>query len=236
MFTTVNEHKPLEYFVEWLYTDTLRDEARLVKALNFDHCRQNIRELVLATMRLHEQEKGRDSPFSSHVVAGATGHVKRVEQAIGIRTYGDEKVGSNITAIRVLGELLIANGSRSRREHIISVAPENPGNGVVLFVERSGHSLKYSISIQGELLFQCQTICDGICTLFLAQYATNILYKAGSELFGFLLDTHFMDWEQTDSYNQRTRSLYSKFRGCWVKISSKKLAVMRAKPTVRNSK
>ena len=72
--------------------------------------------------------------------------------------------------------LSIANGSRSRREHIISVAPENPGNGVVLFVERIGHSLKYSISIQGELFFQCQTICDGICMLFLAQYATNIPY------------------------------------------------------------
>ena len=96
MFTTVNEHKPLEYFVEWLFTDTLRDEARLVKALNFDHCRQNIMEkldsLVLATRRLHEQEKGRDSPFSSPVVAGATGgHVQPVEEAIGIRTYGDEK-------------------------------------------------------------------------------------------------------------------------------------------------
>ena len=157
MFTTVNEHKPLEYFVEWLFTDTLRDEARLVKALNFDQCRQTIMEkldsLVLANRRLHEQEKGRDSPFTSPVVAGATGHVQRVEEAIRIRTYGDEKVGSIITAIRVLDELSIANGSRSRREHIISVAPENQGNGVVLFVERTGHSLKYSISIQGELFF-----------------------------------------------------------------------------------
>ena len=44
MFTTVNEHKPLENFVEWLFTDTVRDEARLVKALNFDQCRTNIME------------------------------------------------------------------------------------------------------------------------------------------------------------------------------------------------
>ena len=130
---TVNEHKP--HFVKWLLTDTLRDEARLVKALYFDQCCQSIMEkldsLVSATRHLHEQEKGKDSPFSSPVVAGATGHVQLVEDAVAIRTYGNEKVASIITAIRVLSKLSVANGSRSRHENIIAVALENPGNGIV---------------------------------------------------------------------------------------------------------
>ena len=37
-----------------------------------------------------------------------------VEDAVGIRTYGDEKIASVITAIRVLSELSVANSSRSR--------------------------------------------------------------------------------------------------------------------------
>ena len=61
---------------------------------------------------------------------------------------GEEKVASIITAIRVLSKLSAANSSRSRRENIITVAPENPGNGV--FVERRGHNLKFSISIQRD--------------------------------------------------------------------------------------
>ena len=49
---------------------------------------------------------------------------------------------------------------------------------------------------QGEQFLLSQTIVDGIATLFLAQYETNIPDKNGSQLFGFLLDAHFMDWEQ----------------------------------------
>ena len=57
-------------------------------------------------------------------------------------------------------------------------------------------TLWLKISIQGEQFLLSQTIVDGIATLFLAQYETNIPDKNGSQLFGFLLDAHFMDWEQ----------------------------------------
>ena len=89
----------------------------------------------------------------SPVVASATWHVQLVEDAVGIRTYGDEKIASIITAIRVLSKLSVANGSRSRGKNTIALAPENLGNGVVLFVTRTGYNLKYSISIQGEIFF-----------------------------------------------------------------------------------
>ena len=60
-----------------------------------------------------------------------------VEDAVGIRTYGDEKIASVITAIRVLSELSVANSSRSRWENIITEAPENPGNGLVNLLPKS---------------------------------------------------------------------------------------------------
>ena len=43
---------------------------------------------------MHEQEKGKDFHFTSPPVikAGATGHVQLVEDAVGIWSYGDEKV------------------------------------------------------------------------------------------------------------------------------------------------
>ena len=36
------------------------------------------------------------------MAGGATGHVPLVKDAVGIRTYGDEKVAAVITAIRIL--------------------------------------------------------------------------------------------------------------------------------------
>lgn len=79
MFTTVNEHEPLIDYVQWLFTDTLRDEAKMVKPLHFYQCCENIMEnfdtLVSATKLLHEEEKGKDCHFTSLVAAGATGHV-----------------------------------------------------------------------------------------------------------------------------------------------------------------
>jgi hypothetical protein len=40
-------------------------------------------------------------------------------------------------------------------------------------------TLWLKISIQGEQFLLSQTIVDGIATLFLAQYETNIPYKSG---------------------------------------------------------